>query len=157
MVKQDIVQTALVTSLRYLSPKARSAFEIRKRLRLGGYDRATTDTVIQMLIERGLLNDKLFADTWCQNRFLFRPRSAWLVNRELRAKGISKQIADEAVESINDMSAAYKAGSVILNRIDLSDHNRFVRKMYGYLARRGFGRATIRKATSDLWDNRCRS
>ena len=154
MVKPDIVRAALTVSLRYLSRKSRSEFEVHRRLRRG-YDMATTDTVIQMLVDRGLLDDRTFAESWCRNRLFSKPRSAWLMNRELRAKGISRQIADEAVESVNDSNVAYNAGSAVLNRMDLSDHNKFVGKMYGYLARRGFGKSIIWQAIRDLWDNRC--
>ena len=80
-----------------------------------------------------------------------KPRSAWLVKRELVNRGISRDIAEAAVSECDDDESAYRAASTYSRRLHGADYQTFHRRLYGYMGRRGFGASISRSVVSDLW------
>ena len=140
----------LNTAIRYLSYRPRSEFEVRGRLRRQGFDTEIIEVVIARLKEQGLVNDTDFAQFWREDRDSFSPRSQWLTKLELRQKGVSDNIIDQVVNTIDDDDSAYRAALRKARSLPRSDYQGFRRRLSEYLKRRGFGYSVIKRAIERL-------
>jgi regulatory protein len=133
------VERARNTALTLLSYRPRSRREIELRLARTGADSETIEAALRRLETAGLLDDRKFARFWVDNRQQFRPRGTRALRSELRQKGISSDVVDEALEGIGDEEEnAYLAGRVKAVAWESVDDREFFRKMVSFLARRGF-------------------
>ena len=146
----DQMRRASASAIRYLARKPRTAAEVLTHLRRKfPYDIA--EQVVADLRERSLIDDAEFARLWTESRLRNKPRSAWLVKRELMSKGVAGDIADAAVEDCDDAESAYRAASTYSRRLDGADYTTFHRRLYGYMGRRGFSASVSRSVISRLW------
>ena len=74
--------------------------------------------------------------------------------RELLGKGIDRDTAQAAVETLDDEDSAYRAGQRAASSLADADYVSFRRRLQGYLYRRGFSGAVIRKTADRLWEER---
>lgn len=151
-MNEDSEQTrrASASAIRHLSRRPRSEAEVRAHLRRA-YPPEIVDQVIQSLCAQSLIDDRAFARNWTDSRLRNKPRSAYMVKRELLGKGIDSEIADNAVSDVDDSDAAYRAASAYAPRLRNADYDAFHRRLYGYLARRGFSASVSRRVVSRLW------
>ena len=54
-----------------------------------------TDNIIEFAKENSLLNDRLFAEDYIKDRMINKPRSRFVIESELKQKGIASEIVDE--------------------------------------------------------------
>ena len=153
MDEDKLLEKATSLALRFLSYRPRSESEVRQRL-TKKYARDLTDSVVQRLKELGLLDDDSFAREWTRSRVSHRPRSAVAIRRELLGKGIDRDTAQAAVETLDDEDSAYRAGLRAASSMPGADYVSFQRRLRGYLYRRGFNGAVIRKTADRLWEER---
>mgnify|MGYP001192539436 CR=1 FL=1 len=145
------LEKATSLALRYLSFRARSEAEMKAYLRRQ-HPGPVVEAVTLRLKEQGLVDDAAFAHAWSQSRVSFRPRSASLIRRELRAKGVDRDTAQAAVEALDDDEIAYAAGLRAAASLADADYGTFRRQLWGFLQRRGFGLALTRKTVHRLWE-----
>ena len=131
-------QAARLAALRALTVRPRSVAELRQRLERR-FDEAAVEPVLRKLTDQGLLNDDAFAEAWRQSREHSRPRAAALVRRELLQHGVQAEVADRAVDGMDDEGAAQRAARGYMRRWQQSDPQRSRQRMWAYLMRRGFG------------------
>ena len=146
-------QRAKAAALRFLAYRPRSAAEVRSRL-TRRFSRPLTERVMESLAEQSLVDDTKFARLWRQSRESSNPRSATAIRRELASKGVSKDIADEASRDVDDRDSAYRAGLKHARRLEGANFDTFRRRLWGFLARRGFSRSIARETGDRLWDER---
>ena len=115
------------------------------------YPAEIVDEVIQDLRAQALIDDRAFARLWADSRLRNKPRSAWMVKRELLGKGIASEIAADAVSEFDDADSAYRAAAAYARRLANADYQAFHRRLGGYLARRGFSESTARRTAAQLW------
>jgi len=151
MKNRDSCLHAFNVALRFLSYRPRSEVEVRTRL---GHRFSPTivDRVLVALQDRGLVNDSDFASLWRDNRSSFNPRSADSIRRELTAKGVSSEIAEDTVRDMDDLYNACRAGRRLAQRLAPCDFTSFASRLRGHLHRRGFSADIVRQAISHLWD-----
>lgn len=145
---------ALQVAYRFIAFRPRTVGEVRKRLS-GKFSSDAVCQVIDRLISCGYLDDAQFADLWRSNRERRRPRGTALLRRELRQKGVADEVIDGALEGVDDLDNACRAGRRRAERWRSSegmDFNVFRRKMWEYLQRRGFGPGVTSQAVKQLWD-----
>ncbi len=139
-------------ALNLLAFRARSARELRRRLVQKGEDAALADAAIARLVERGLLDDADFARQLTRSKVLGAGASKRRVQQELFRKGVARETADAAIadvfedeqvdeQAIVDEAARKKARS--LAKLDLATRRR---RLYGFLARKGYDGDRIRAA-----------
>ena len=138
----------------YLSYRPRSESELRKRLHQRGFDGNSVEAVLTRLKEQGLVDDMDFAQFWRDNRESFSPRSRWLTRLELLRKGVSDNIIDPVVSTIDDGDSAYRAAQSKARSLPLRDYQSFRRRLGGYLKRRGFGYQVINQTVERLWQEK---
>ncbi len=150
-----MTERCFAAALRLLGYRPRSRAELRQRLLRRGFSDILIDKVLMVLEQKGLVDDVAFARYWTENRLQFRPKSARLINLELRRKGVTPEIASEVTEGLDEESLAYRAGlqrvRVFANLTGEEFHNR----LYHYLQRRGFAHAVIEAVLKRLRDD-CR-
>lgn len=134
----------------FLSYRPRSEFEVRERLLRRGFDNNTIESVIAKLKEQGLVDDLAFAQFWKENRDSFSPRSQWLIKLELRQKGVTDDLIDQVIDTIDDDSA-YRAALSKARSLPRSDYQSFRRRLGEFLKRRGFGYGVINHTIERLW------
>ncbi len=153
MDEDKLLEKAASQALRFLSYRPRSESEVRRRLQ-AKFPQRVTESVVKRLKELGLLDDASFAREWTRSRVSHRPRSAFTIRRELLVKGIDRDTAQSAVESLDDEESAYRAGQRAASSLPDADYVSFRRRLQGYLYRRGFSGAVIRKTADRLWEER---
>ena len=149
----DQMRRASASAIRHLARRPRTEAEVLTHLRRK-FPHDIAEQVVADLRERSLIDDAEFARLWTESRLRAKPRSAWLVKRELMSKGVSSDIADAAVEDCDDSENAYRAASTYSRRLDGADYETFHRRLYGYMGRRGFSASVSRSVISNLWRER---
>lgn len=149
--KADLLQRCLNAAFNYLSYRPRSQAEISQRLSKRGFDADNIEAVLAKLKEQGLVDDLAFAEFWNDNRQSFRPRSQWLIRRELRQKGVPQEIIDRVAAQVDDQDSAYRAATSKARRLSSADYQSFSRRLSEYLKRRGFGYGLIKPTVERVW------
>ena len=153
MDEERLLEKATSHALHFLSYRQRSETEVRRRLE-PRYSAQVIESVVERLKELNLLDDAAFAREWTRSRSIHRPRSAYAIKRELVGKGVDRDTAQAAVDSLDDEDAAYRAGQRASASLAVADYTTFRRRLQGYLYRRGFSGAVIRRTADRLWEER---
>ena len=140
----------LNAAIHFLSYRPRSEFEVKERLLRRGFDDNIVEAVIAKLREQGLVDDVAFAQFWKENRDSFSPRSQWLTKLELRQKGVTDDLIDQVVDTI-DNDSAYRAALSKARSLPRSDYQGFRRRLGEFLKRRGFSYGVINHTIERLW------
>ena len=98
----------------------------------------------------GHVDDRAFASAWADSRLRFRPRSKWLIQRELEQKGIDAELASNATEDIDDYATAKELAQRRASQLHGLDRATFTRRMLRYLASRGYDRGTSSRVVIEL-------
>jgi regulatory protein len=142
-------------ALGLLAHRARTRQELARKLRTKGFSRDRIDACLGRLEEKGLLDDAAVAAAFVRDRLRHRPRGEARMVSELRSKGIDQAVATETItrvfadEEVDDATLAREAVSAWLARQGAAlhealgnarspDRDKARRRLYGYLARRGF-------------------
>ncbi|MBI4197747.1 MAG: RecX family transcriptional regulator [Chloroflexi bacterium] len=152
---QDKPQTeqAYQLGLRLLSYRARSRRELAQRL-ARRFPEAAVQEALAQLEAGGYLDDAAFAQQWRRSREAHRPRGAALVRQELRAHGVSREVAEAAVQDMDDAENAYRAAQRHLKALAGLDYPAFHRRLSAYLRRRGFPQDVVRHTVGRVWEER---
>ena len=149
--KSDASESAYQKATRLLDYRPRTEMEIRQKLQQKGFETEEIETVVRRLKNANLVADEQFAKMWIENRNESHPRSRRMIRYELKNKGISEQIIDNALtESEQDSELAMKAASRYARRLNSVDRQAFQKRLSAYLARRGFSYGTIAPVVRDL-------
>ncbi|MFB0515253.1 MAG: regulatory protein RecX [Candidatus Neomarinimicrobiota bacterium] len=153
-MSEDEGQRAREAAFRLLAVRARSAQELRQRLKRKGFPQEIVDQVIADLQAKGYQNDAEFARQFAREKW---SGSGWgpaRISQELRAKGISPGLVSTVVEETFgevDLVAAIlpRAGKRWENMRDLPRETRR-RRLSGFLRRRGYDWETLGKVIVQL-------
>ena len=151
--REDGIHQVCDAALVLLSYRPRSISELRGRLLRRGFDPALVDDAMERLKAMGLVDDAAFAQFWVENRQNHRPRGRRLLQAELRAKGIGKEIVDGLLPGDDEEdTAAYLAAKRKVRSIGGLAWPEFRKKLGDYLLRRGFGYETAASIARRLWN-----
>lgn len=110
--------------------------------------------IIAKLKEHKFIDDTLFAKMWIDSRNRAKPRSKWLLTRELREKGVSQEIVETLLLTAgvvkSDLSLAREAIEKRIVKYRELPRQEIYQKVGGFLARRGFNWETSKRAIDDL-------
>jgi len=133
-------------ALRYLGFRPRSVFEMRQYLIKNSFDQKIIDHTIKLLTNQNLLNDQNFCRSWINSRDLIKPTSSRQLFLELIAKGVDKEIIQQA------LSDRYPKEIENIKLIIQKKQARYSdkQKLIQFLLRRGFKYSDIKLALDDL-------
>ncbi len=83
----------------YLARREHSASELILKLRKKDYDHETAAAAVDMLKERGYVNDRRFAQMWVESRLRKHPEGRGSLLAGLARKGVSREEAQEVVST----------------------------------------------------------
>lgn len=143
-------------ALHLLSFRARTRKELETRLRQKGFSVGRIRPCLDDLEAKGLLDDGAVAAAFVRDRLRHRPRGRSRLVSELRAKGVDGDLASEATRQVFEDEEVTDAGlaregaeswvgrqsaatlAVLADDAHSPERDKARRRLYGYLARRGF-------------------
>jgi len=152
---EDLSWKAREAALNLLSFRARTGSELRQRLRRKEFPDEIVEACVAELVEKRLVDDSAFAETFVRDRVRLRPKGRRRLVQELRSKGVDAETADAAIgevmerEEVSELDLAREAVARWAPRPG-EDPQRARRRLYGFLARRGFGGDTVRELMDEM-------
>ncbi|GAB2521899.1 regulatory protein RecX [Paramicrobacterium agarici] len=125
--------------------------EVRDRVIEKGGDEDQARAVVERMRELRYVDDARIAEEMVHRLSEGRGKSRAVVAREMSARGISREVADAALDDISDDSERSRAIELALKRgaqLGSLDDAAFDRRLTGYLARRGYSGAIVREAVA---------
>ncbi len=148
---------ALSLAYFYLKFRARTRAEIVAYLRKKGarfhFNDETIDAVIAKLTEEGHINDRKFVGMYVHDRTSFKPRSEFLLRRELAKLGVPKEYTDEYFQknAVDETSLARDLLERRKRSFDRSHGKDRFKKAVSFLMRKGFSYDMSKKAFNSVY------
>ncbi len=129
-------------ALDLLSRSAKSEKQIRDKLRQRGVPPAVAESILEGLLRSGLLNDAAYSRSYVSTRLADRPMGRRALMQELAQRGVDRETAQGALEAglagRSEEELALEAAEARWPRLARLPREDALRKLLGYLARRGF-------------------
>lgn len=147
---------AFNSALNSLDYRDHSEKEIRAKL-LRKHDADYVDEAVEKLIELDLVNDERYAENYARELFERKKFGKMRIKSELRAKGISADIANAAVEELFEEEEPDNVQRIV-DIIGKRYYNRMndevgQKKVFSALQRMGYSFSDIREAMSEFSDD----
>ena len=144
----------MAIALRFLASRSRSEAEVRQRLTSRGVDAHDTEPVLARLRDLGYIDDADFAAAVIRARTRGRARGRRLVAEELRAKGVSEELAEDALSRWypDEAVVARPLAERQAGRLHGCGFGEFRQRLGAFLVRRGFEHATAESLVTELWE-----
>ena len=136
-------------ALYYLQYGPRTTSQMREYLLKKKYEEEHIEPVLVMLQKERYLNDELLAQTFVQDRQMFKPRSRRMLVMELRKKGVDKNVIDATLDELGDDDQVLAIQSIVAKKIKQSRY-RNKTKLTQYLMRQGFVYADVKTVLEEL-------
>lgn len=156
LIRRDTFFKARGAAYGYLSYRDRSAAEIRRRLERDDYDADVIEDVVHVLQEAGLVDDRRFARAYAEDRFRSGGYGPLRVRSDLRKKGVGRAAVDAAIADVFSergelLGRVRELGAKRWNQLSReADLRKRRKKVYDYLARRGFNYEMVRRIVNEL-------
>ncbi len=133
-----------------LANREYTVYEIRSKLRRGGYHTSDIDIIIDYFIQLGYLDDEAYAQKYFD--YYKDKKSLRQIREKLRTKGIAREIIDSLFEDSEDLKdiqfdLAYK---LALDKTRKISSDKFREKLYKYLASKGYSYLIITKVIEKI-------
>ena len=149
---------ALEIAARFLGTRPRTRWEVARRLARAGASAEVTEATLERLARLGLVDDADFARWWHAQRDRHSPRGRRMLEAELRAKGVPREVIellrdaepdrgpdDAALPATEDERAAVALEAHLRGR-PLPTDPKALQRVGMFLMRRGFDPAVARSA-----------
>jgi regulatory protein len=141
LLVEDQVPLAKQKALHYIGYRPRTEREVRKKLKEEDFSEAVIDVVIARLIELAFLDDKRFANLFCESRL--KKYGPERVKMDLRRLGIADAHIQAALESQIDPEAQTEQIEILAEKLLQKytrepDLRKRQQKLYAALVRRGY-------------------
>ncbi|MFN3168165.1 MAG: regulatory protein RecX [Phycisphaeraceae bacterium] len=142
---------AMRAAMSRLGRRSMSGWMLRDKLKTLGHASAVIDAVLERLAELDLLDDEKFGRALVRDVMARKPAGPALLKQKLYQKGIRGSLADRLIAEATADGDEQRDAAIAFARkkaASMANLDRVVRerRLYGQLARRGFGPDTIRAA-----------
>ena len=143
-------------ALDLLAIRGRSIAELRRKLVQKGEEVAAVDEAIERLKAQGFLDDAHFARQFARAKVVGAGASRRRIAMELGRKGVDRHTADAAIdemaqsEGIDVSASIHRVAAKKWKSLSSLDESTATRRLYAFLARRGFNPDEIRSAMQAL-------
>jgi len=141
---KDQAWKARDAALSLLSYRARTAVELKRRLKRKGFDEEVSAATVERLDRLGVVDDAAFAESFVRDRVRLRPHGVRRLGQELRAKGVDEEVARAAIAEVMEREGATeldlaRAAAARWKPRAGEEPPRARARLQAFLARRGFG------------------
>jgi regulatory protein len=148
--------TAYNYALSLLAARPYSSSALRRKLGQKEYEAADADDAIRRLLDNGLLNDAKYAEQFARSKMLSTGASKRRLTQDLYRKGIKGDVATQAIANVVEQDEIDPAA--VIERVarkklaQLGDIEPVIlrRRLFGFLARRGYDLDEIKRVVSLL-------
>src|SRR4051812_43378511 len=139
-------------ALNMLAFRARSSTELARSLVRKGEEKACVDWTVERLKEHGLLDDSAFAQSFTRAKVLGAKQSRRRVQQDLARRGVNRAVSDAAIdtvfeeEGVDQRAIVEEAARKKLRGLRALEPAVRRRRLYAFLARRGYDADDIRAA-----------
>lgn len=143
-------------ALNLLAFRARSSRELARSLGRKGEEQSDVEWAIRRLTEQGLLDDEAFARSFARAKVVGGKQSRRRVQQDLARKGVARAVSDDAIdtvfeeEAVDQRAIVEEAARKKLRSLAGLDPAVQRRRLYGFLARRGYELDDIRAALAAI-------
>jgi regulatory protein len=141
--------------LRALTGAPKTRQQLADLLERRGVPEDAAVTVLDRLVEIGLIDDEAFAEAWVSSRQAGRGLARRALKAELRAKGVDDDVAATAVEAVDDDDERVTARRLVerkLPSMQRLDRTTATRRLMGMLARKGYSGGLAAAVVRDALD-----
>lgn len=138
-------------ALGLLAVRARSRSELERRLTSAGFERDEISETLDRLTAVGLVDDEAFARSFAEHAVATRGEGKRAVESALFAKGVSRETIDLVVAEVTEERGGESERALALarsrvTRLRGNDPTAAYRKLFSFLARRGYPPSVSREA-----------
>jgi regulatory protein len=143
-------------ALDMLEARARGVAELRRLLIRKGEPEADVDDAIARLQRSGLLDDVAYARQFARSRALGAGLSRRRLQQELTKRGVAREVTEAAIdqvfedEGVDDSTSIERVAKKKLKTLAKLDAPTQRRRLYAFLARRGYDSDDIARVTRAL-------
>ena len=143
-------------ALDILESRARSVVELRRMLIRKGEPASDVDAAIDRLRGAGLLDDASYARQLVRSKAVGAGQSRRRIGQELARRGVERSVADAAIahvfeeEQVNEAASIERVARKKLKTLAKLDAVTQRRRLYAFLARRGYDSDAIGGALREL-------
>jgi regulatory protein len=144
IAREEQQYQALQYAFLLLSYKARTTSELKQRLARKGLSPDIVSQTMQRLSELKMVDDAGFARRFAEDRIAIGHKGKWRIRGELIKRGVAKEHIEDALATAPDeKAAAREVAQKYLSRNRRLEPDILKRRLYAFLARRGFSPDTI--------------
>ncbi len=141
---------ALQFAMKLIGLRMRSVFEIKTRLEKKGFETEIINDVLRDLKKYRYTDDEQFAEAYINDRMNFSPRGKFLIEKELKERGVEENIINKKIEELiseeREIESAKKLAEKKLKTIsDKTDRTKIDQKIRSYLQSKGYSFDVISK------------
>ncbi|WP_353615487.1 regulatory protein RecX [Arthrobacter sp. UCD-GKA] len=144
--------------LRQLTASAKSRAQLKTKLLEKEIPEHIAEELLERFEEIELVDDEAFAEGWVRSRARSRGLARSAIKRELREKGIEGELAESALEQIDDETEEETARDLVERKLRAPsmgmDREKSVRRLVGMLARKGYSPSVAFRIVNAAWDER---
>jgi len=137
-----MADSAYIAALKMLGRRELSERQVRQRLARRGYESDAIDAAVTRLTSEGSLNDERAARAMAHAETSLKKRGKLRVRQRLEAAGISRAVADRAIQdTFESIDADVLMASALHKRLRGGEHiadDREFQRLYRYLVGQGF-------------------
>ena len=148
--------TTYSRALDMLARAPRSARDLRRRLLLKGDPDSDVDAVVERLVAAGLLDDAAYARAFVRSKISSQGFSRRRLQQELAKRGVARDISDAAIaevlhdDDVDEVASIERVARKKLRTLRGLDEETQRRRLYAYLARRGYDVDGVRAVVAKL-------
>jgi regulatory protein len=152
-------RTTYDRALDVLEARARSVVELRRTLIRKGEPAVDVDAAIERLSANGLLDDANYARQLVRSKALTAGQSRRRIGQELAKRGVARNVADAAIadvfehEAVDEAAAIERVAMKKLRTLAKLDAEVQRRRLYAFLARRGYGHDEIQRVMRQVLED----
>ena len=155
MVAESEAEKARQTAYYYLGIRDHTRAELREKLEKKEYAPESIEAALAHMQRLGLVDDRAFARRWVERSLQGKPAGQRKVALDLRRKGVEAGVIDETLAEYEGRLGSSEVAVEALRRQQWRyrrlDKERAQRRMFGFLARRGFDMELARRAVDQVW------
>ncbi|MEN9706478.1 MAG: hypothetical protein RIS31_44 [Actinomycetota bacterium] len=133
-----------------LGRSAKSKDQCRKILAKRGIDTEIAERILDRFEEAQIIDDVMFARVFTNSRIKTKGLAKSAIARELREKGISQPLIEDALVELDAESEQARATELAVNRVRRMaglERDVIQRRLSGFLARKGYSGSVVSSAT----------